>query len=155
MSLSAANVGIGGGAIFAASSYLKLNRTTYVLHCSSNGGTALLLQRSSGIIDTCHFGNNLATAEGVVSIEDSQLSIISSVFKENNGIATINLVLYYIRTFLTARLQIILVSLEVPCMLMAIRVYIYITHPSVPILIQQVTMVVQFIVRILLSSLQA
>ena len=78
---------IGSGAICAASSSLTLHNTAF-LPCGSYGETALLLlQRSSGTIDTCYFVNNSATDKGIVLIEDSQLSISNSVFKENNGTA--------------------------------------------------------------------
>ena len=76
-----------GGVIYAASSSLTLHSTAF-LHCGSYDGTALLLlQRSSGTIDMVNFVNNSATDKGIVRIEDSQLSISNSVFKENNGTA--------------------------------------------------------------------
>ena len=68
------------GAIFAASSSLTLNSTTFQHY----GSDVVNLQRSTGTIDNCYFVSN---SHGAVYTTDSQLSISNCVFKENNDTA--------------------------------------------------------------------
>ena len=74
-----------GGMILADSSSPTLKSTTFLHPHSDLIGSALHLSCCSGIIDACLFLNNSNYAGySVVHIEDSDLSISDSIFKENS-----------------------------------------------------------------------